>query len=442
MGGIARLAKQMGYRVSGSDENVYPPMSTQLESLGIALSQGYDREHLRPVPDTVVVGNVMARGNSVVEYLLNHNIPFASGPEWLRDHVLCDRWVLAVAGTHGKTSTSSLLAWILDYAGLEPGFLIGGVARNFGITARLGKAPFFVLEADEYDTAFFDKRSKFVHYYPRTLIMNNLEYDHADIFDDLNAIKRQFHQLIRIVPSEGLIISNAQDQALSETLAMGCWTPQQQFAVNAPEIEWNARLLSADGSQFELRHQRRAIGVVQWSQLGEHNVSNALAAVAAAHHAGVPVERSMEALARFQGVKRRLEVRGHPGGVTLYDDFAHHPTAIKMTLAALRAQVGQHHRIVAVLEPRSNTMRMGVHKELLPNALADANYVVIYQPANLKWSLAEAVASLGEKVKILDSIEAIVNHVAAEVGPGDHVLVMSNGGFGGLHALLENELSP
>ena len=440
MGGIAQLARQLGHVVSGSDENVYPPMSTQLESSGITLSRGYHCEHLQPVPDYVVVGNVMSRGNSSVEHILNENIPYTSGPEWLRNYVLRNRWVLAVAGTHGKTSTASLLAWILDCAGLEPGFLIGGVAQDFGISARLGKAPFFVVEADEYDTAFFDKRSKFVHYRPRTLILNNLEFDHADIFDNLQAIKRQFHHLVRTVPSKGLIISNGHDHTLAATLAMGCWTPKQQFAVEDPAVEWNAHLLSTDGSHYEITYQKELVGTVQWSQLGNHNVANALAAIAAARHVGVSVEQSIEALGRFQGVKRRLEIRGRPRGVTLYDDFAHHPTAIKTTLDALRARVGKQ-RIIAVLEPRSNTMRMGVHKASLAGALTAADRVVIYRPADMAWSMAEVIDSLGEKARALDSIDMIVRQVVSEVRAGDHVLIMSNGGFGGLHALLERKLS-
>lgn len=441
MGGIAQLAAQAGHTVTGSDENVYPPMSTQLESQGISLSKGYQTAHLQPHPDCVVVGNVMSRGNPVVEYMLNKDITYTSGPEWLRNHVLLDRWVIAVAGTHGKTSTASLLAWILDAAGLEPGFLIGGVPKNFGITARLGKPPFFVVEADEYDTAFFDKRSKFVHYRPRTLVLNNLEFDHADIFDDLAAIKRQFHHLIRIIPGEGLIASNAEDDNLEDVLAMGCWTPCAKFSLsNSYQTPWSARLLEADGSHFEVYcESKRSVVEVRWSQLGAHNVSNALAAMAAASHAGVSVDIAIEALRSFKGVKRRLEVRGQQGGISLYDDFAHHPTAIKKTVEALRARVGNA-RIFAVLEPRSNTMRMGVHRSSLAAALTGADRILIFQPADLSWSLDGVVESLGDKAIAAASIEAIIATLSNDLRRGDHVLIMSNGGFGGLHGRLEEAL--
>jgi UDP-N-acetylmuramate: L-alanyl-gamma-D-glutamyl-meso-diaminopimelate ligase len=437
MGGIAQLAKQAGHQVTGSDDLVYPPMSTQLQDSGIALYKGYHPEHLQPPPEAVVVGNVMTRGNPAIEYLLNTDLSYTSGPEWLKNHVLRDRWVLAVAGTHGKTSTASILAWILDHAGLEPGFLIGGVPQNFGISARLGKTPYFVVEADEYDTAFFDKRSKFVHYRPRTLVLNNLEFDHADIFDDLDAIKRQFHHLIRIVPGQGLIVNNASDTNLEEVLSMGCWTPRQGFALEG--AEWAARLLSQDGSRFELLHQQRSVGEVHWSQLGNHNVCNALAAIAAAQHVGISSSQAIAALATFSGVKRRLEVSSQYDGVTLYDDFAHHPTAIKTTLAALRARVGRA-RIFAVLEPRSNTMRQGVHNALLGDSLSGADQVFIYHPSDISWSPACVIDPLGEKLKVEDSIDAIIDSLVAELCEGDHVLIMSNGGFGGLHKRLEQAL--
>ncbi len=440
MGGIAVLAKQAGHEVSGSDANVYPPMSTQLSSSSITLCEGYDPRHLEPAPDLVVVGNVMSRGQPVVEYMLNRNLPYASGPHWLSEHVLRDRRVLAVAGTHGKTTTTSILAWILEFAGLTPGFLIGGVAANFGVSARLGGGPFFVVEADEYDTAFFDKRSKFVHYRPRTLILNNLEFDHADIFEDLNAIKRQFHHLVRTVPGEGLILCNGEDENLRETLAMGCWTPRQSFGLESAHMNWRARLISADGSRFELYQGGTPAGKVQWALLGSHNVANALAALAAAHHAGVPVATGIKALAQFKGVKRRLEVRGRYDGITLYDDFAHHPTAIRVTLGALRARVGNE-RLIAVLEPRSNTMRMGVHKDELAAALNDADRVVVYQPPNLSWSVEEITAALGAKAQVFGSVRAIVDTLSSELAAGDHVLIMSNGGFGGLYGLLADALA-
>lgn len=437
MGGIALLAKQAGHHVTGSDEHVYPPMSTQLQGCGISLCKGYHPEHLQPVPDTVVVGNVMTRGNPAIEYMLNKDLAFVSGPEWLKNHVLRERWVFAVAGTHGKTSTASILAWILEHAGLEPGFLIGGVPQNFGISARLGQTPYFVVEADEYDTAFFDKRSKFVHYRPRTLVLNNLEFDHADIFDNLDAIKRQFHHLIRIVPSQGLIVNNASDSNLKEVLSMGCWTPTQGFALN--QAEWEARLLSEDGSQFEVLHRQRILGKVRWSQLGNHNVCNALAAIAAASHAGISSSQAIAALTSFSGIKRRLEISSQCNGVTLYDDFAHHPTAIKTTLAALRARVGKA-RIFAVLEPRSNTMRQGVHNALLGDSLSGADHILIYFPPELSWSPSSVFNTLGEKLEVEESIDAIVRHMVIKLRKGDHVLIMSNGGFGGLHERLAQAL--
>jgi UDP-N-acetylmuramate: L-alanyl-gamma-D-glutamyl-meso-diaminopimelate ligase len=440
MGGVALLAKQAGHEVSGSDANVYPPMSTLLSSSGISLYEGYDPKHLEPAPDLTVVGNVMSRGQPMVEYLLNRDIPYTSGPQWLSEHVLRGRWVLAVAGTHGKTTTTSMLAWILEYAGLAPGFLIGGVPANFGVSARLSHGPFFVVEADEYDTAFFDKRSKFVHYRPRTLILNNLEFDHADIFEDLNAVKRQFHHLVRTVPGHGLIACNGEDENLREALEMGCWTPRQSFGLNGASLNWNARLISADGSRFELLQDGISAGEARWEQCGAHNVENALGALAAAHHAGVPATTALAALGEFKGVKRRLEVREQYHGITLYDDFAHHPTAIRVTLAALRARVGKA-RLVAVLEPSSNTMRMGVHKQELAAALADADRVCIYRPPELVWSLGEVTTALGAKARVFESVPAIVETLRTELAAGDHCLIMSNGGFGGLHGLLADALA-
>ncbi|WMP18500.1 UDP-N-acetylmuramate:L-alanyl-gamma-D-glutamyl-meso-diaminopimelate ligase [Thiothrix lacustris] len=410
MGGIALLAREKGHQVTGSDTNVYPPMSTMLAEQGVAIIQGFQPHDLPADSETIVVGNVMRRGLEIVEHMLDHNLPYTSGPQWLGEHILKDRWVLAVAGTHGKTTTASMLAWILEYAGLKPGFLIGGVPENFGVSARLGDSPFFVVEADEYDTAFFDKRSKFVHYHPRTVILNNLEYDHADIFPDVQAIKTQFHHLMRTVPGSGLAVVNAQDANLKDTLAMGCWTPVETFA----DGDWRAEYLQADGSEFRVFCKGVEQGVVRWDLLGEHNVNNGLAAIAAARHAGVPTEHAVAALAEFQGVKRRMQVRGTVRGVTVYDDFAHHPTAITTTLAGLRAKVGKA-RIIALLEPRSNTMRMGTHGEAVAAALQVADHAFIYQLP--EW----------------DDIDALVATVVKLAQAGDHILVMSNGGFGGIH---------
>jgi UDP-N-acetylmuramate: L-alanyl-gamma-D-glutamyl-meso-diaminopimelate ligase len=440
MGGLALLAKQAGFEVSGSDTNVYPPMSTLLESSGIIAREGYKPAHLDPAPACVLVGNVMSRGQPIVEYLLNQDIPYVSGPQWLSEHVLRDRRVLAVAGTHGKTTTTSILAWILEFAGLAPGFLVGGVPTNFGVPARLGEGRFFVVEADEYDTAFFDKRSKFVHYRPRTLVLNNLEFDHADIFEDLKSIKRQFHHLVRTVPGVGLIICNGEDKNLNVILEMGCWTSVQSFGLDGEGFDWSVRLTSLDGSRFEILRDGVRAGEAHWTQLGVHNVFNALAALAAAHDVGVPVATGIEALTEFKGVKRRLEIRGRYHGITLYDDFAHHPTAIRVTLAALRARVGGA-RLVAVLEPRSNTMRMGVHKDELANALSEADRVLLYRPPELDWSLSEVSAALGGQAQTVDSIATIVDTLCSELVAGDHVLIMSNGGFGGLHGLLATALT-
>jgi len=437
MGGIAALARARGHRVTGSDRSVYPPMSTQLEALGIELIQGYEAAQLDPAPDVVVVGNVMTRGMPVVEHLLNRGLPFTSGPQWLAQHVLHDRWVLAVTGTHGKTTTSSLLAWLLEDAGLKPGFLIGGVPGNFATTARLGDAPFFVIEADEYDTAFFDKRSKFVHLRPRTLVVGNLEHDHADIFPDVAAIQRQFHQLIRIVPGEGRIVWNAADRNVRQTLDMGCWTPREGFARHATnDTKWSARAApNGDYSRFEVLEDGTSHGTVQWSLIGAHNVENALGAIAAARHAGVAPAQAIKSLSRFKGVRRRLEVRGEVNGITVYDDFAHHPTAIAMTIDGLRRRVGAA-RIIAVLEPRSNTMRMGVHRETLGPSLKGADEVWLYTPPDLGWDAATTVAVLRERAHLVPSIEALVTGLQPRLNSGDHVLIMSNGGFGGLHERL------
>lgn len=452
MGGIAQLARTLGHRVTGSDANVYPPMSTQLEAAGITLMEGYDAAHLHPAPDVVVVGNAMRRGIPAVEYMLDEGLPYCSGPEWLKANLLQGRWVLGVAGTHGKTTTASMLAWVLADAGLDPGFLIGGVPLDFGVSARLGATPFFVVEADEYDTAFFDKRSKFVHYGPRTVILNNLEFDHADIFDDLKQIQRQFHHLVRTVPGRGLIIHPAADPALDQVLDMGCWTPREVFGASpspvgvaaahedpAPPQGWSAELIEPDGSHFEVRLDGAPQGRVHWGQTGLHNVNNALAVLAAARHAGVPVTVGSAALCRFQGVKRRMELRGEVQGVRVYDDFAHHPTAIATTLQGLRRQVGTA-RILAVLEPRSNTMRLGVHNAELTASVADADLVYIHAPADLGWDAATVFAGLGQRASVFTGVDTIVSRVVAEATPGDQVLVMSNGGFGGIHQKLLDAL--
>jgi len=444
MGGLAVLAKQAGYQVTGCDANVYPPMSTQLEAQGISLIQGFDPEQVSLNPDIYVIGNVVSRGNPLMEHILNLGLPYISGPQWLAEHVLQGKWVLAVAGTHGKTTTSSMLAWILEYAGLAPGFLIGGVPQNFGISARLpgapkqeatGESPFFVIEADEYDTAFFDKRSKFVHYHPRTAVLNNLEFDHADIFADLAAIETQFHHLVRTVPNQGLIVANGKETSLKRVIDQGCWTPVAFFG---GEGSWQAENLDADGG-FEVALDNQLQGHVKWQILGEHNRMNALAALAAARHVGVSIAVGIAALDQFQSVKRRMEVRGVVNGVTVYDDFAHHPTAISTTLAGLRHKVGKA-RILAVLEPRSNTMKLGVMKDALPASLADADLVFCYGE-HLGWDAVAALAPIQHKAAVFNDLSAIVEALVQQAKPGDHVLIMSNGGFGGIHAKLLERLA-
>jgi UDP-N-acetylmuramate: L-alanyl-gamma-D-glutamyl-meso-diaminopimelate ligase len=439
MGGIALLAREHGVQVSGADANVYPPMSTQLSEQGITLTEGYAAAQLDPAPDCVVIGNAMSRGNPAVEYTLNQGLSYTSGPQWLSENVLQDRWVLAVAGTHGKTSTASILAWILDYAGLSPGFLIGGVPRNFGVSARLGSAPFFVVEADEYDTAFFDKRSKFVHYHPRTLVLNNLEFDHADIFPDLAAIQTQFHHLVRTVPGNGLIVSNGDDANLDAVLERGCWTPVETVSSGDGDAQWQVRKQTDDGRCFDVMLAGAVVGTVNWEQLGDHNVHNALVAIAAARHAGVPVAQAIAALGEYRGVKRRMELRGQVNGVTVYDDFAHHPTAIATTLQGLRRRVGAA-RILLLLEPRSNTMRMGVHRDTLAASMQGADLIWIHEPAELDWSLADLVQGMDMPVEVSTSVDAIVAGVVQAARSGDHVLVMSNGGFGGIHQKLLDKL--
>ncbi|MFY8273574.1 UDP-N-acetylmuramate:L-alanyl-gamma-D-glutamyl-meso-diaminopimelate ligase [Pseudoalteromonas sp. SSDWG2] len=439
MGGIAAIAKALGHHVTGSDQNVYPPMSTQLEELGIELVQGYDPAQLDPAPDVVVIGNAMSRGNPCVEYVLEKGLRYTSGPEWLKEHILRDSWVLAVAGTHGKTTTASMLAWVLEYAGLKPGFLIGGVVQNFGISARVGQTPFFVIEADEYDTAFFDKRSKFVHYLPRTLILNNLEFDHADIFADLGAIQTQFHHLLRTLPASGKAIYPSDDHALVEVIEKGFWSEQETLG----KTQWDYELIKADGSEFTVLFAGEPQGVVRWHAIGEHNVKNALMTIAAARHVGIPVASSIAALAEFISPKRRMEHKGKVANVDVYDDFAHHPTAIATTLAGLRAKVGDE-RIIAVLEPRSNTMKMGVHQDTLLASLQTADDVFVFEPPNLGWSLQQQAQQAGASCH--SDIDELVNDLVSHATPNSHILVMSNGGFGGIHqklldALAQKEIS-
>jgi UDP-N-acetylmuramate: L-alanyl-gamma-D-glutamyl-meso-diaminopimelate ligase len=430
MGGLAAIAREAGFRVTGCDANVYPPMSEQLASLGIDLVEGYGKEQMALAPDVWVVGNVVTRGNPLMEAILEAGQPYVSGPQWLAEHVLRGRHLLAVAGTHGKTSTAAMLAWILERAGRRPGFLIGGVPENFGISARLGAQPCFVIEADEYDTAFFDKRSKFVHYPARTAILNNLEFDHADIFCDLADIERQFHHFVRIIPSGGMIVLNDRDEALKRVLARGCWTPVERFGSHGG---WQAGQPGPAGD-FEIGFAGKGMGSLHWEQPGEFNRLNALAAIAAARHAGVEPAAAIAALGTFKGVRRRMERRGAARGVTVYDDFAHHPTAIQVTLEGLRAHVGAA-RILAVLEPRSNTMKLGVMKDRLPASLAGADRVFVFG-AGLGWDAAATLRPLGERARCFEQLDSLVAAVAAEARAGDHVLVMSNGAFGGIHARL------
>ena len=437
MGGIAALAKAMGHEVSGSDAAVYPPMSTQLGTLGIRLHEGYKPEHLRPAPDMVVVGNALSRGNPAVEAMLAEGLAYQSGPQWLYENLLKSRHVIAIAGTHGKTTTTAMTAWILEHAGLKPGFLIGGVAQDFGVSARLGEGTHFVVEADEYDTAFFDKGSKFLHYRPRTAVLNNLEYDHADIFPDLASIETQFHYLVRTLPGNGLLIVNGADQNLTRVLERGCWTPRESFGPRS--ADWQAADAATDGSRFTVLRGGRKAAELRWDLLGAHNVQNALAAIAAAAHAGVAPERAVQALSVFKGVKRRLELRADVDGVRVYDDFAHHPTAVAATLGALRAHAGKA-RIIAVMEPRSATMKMGVHKDALADSLQAADRVFVYQAPNLSWDVAGAMGSLGHRATVLKDLDALAEAVMAELQRGDQILIMSNGGFGGFHEKLIDRL--
>ena len=445
MGGLAVLAKEAGHKVTGCDANVYPPMSTQLRAQGIELIEGYGQHQLSLQPDLYVVGNVVSRGNSLMETIMNRGLPYMSGPQWMGEYILHDKWVLAVAGTHGKTTTASMLAWILEQAGYNPGFLIGGVPLNFGISARLGgttaEAPFFVIEADEYDTAFFDKRSKFIHYRPRTTILNNLEYDHADIFPDLAAIETQFHHLIRTVPAIGRIIANGAEESLKRVVARGCWSEVEWFNDASPE-SWG--MVEHDDGRFDVYHKGQRQGTVNWYLTGAHNRWNAVAAIAAARHTGVPPTQAIDSLSTFQNVKRRMEVRGVVNNITVIDDFAHHPTAIATTVAGLRRKLGQS-RILAVLEPRSNTMKLGTMKSALPGSLSEADLVFGFGAKGegkeaLGWDLAAALAPLGEKARAFDDLSTLVEAVASAAKPGDSILVMSNGGFGGIHQKLLDAL--
>lgn len=437
MGSLAQLAKAQGHQVTGSDQNVYPPMSDQLEAAGIALTQGYDPSQLEPAPDLVVIGNALSRGNPAVEAVLDRGLPYTSGAQLLQEVVLPGRWVLAVAGTHGKTTTSSMLAWILEYAGLKPGYLIGGVPGNFGVSARLGETPFFVVEADEYDTAFFDKRSKFVHYRPRTVILNNLEFDHADIFADLAAIQTQFHHLIRTVPSTGRLILPHGEAALEETLEKGCWSNVERFG---KEEALGYRLDQADGSSFTVLESGEAVAQVHWGQTGRHSVNNGMAALLAARHVGVTLADGAAALSEFVGVKRRMELRGEVGGVRVYDDFAHHPTAIATTLDGLRRKVGNG-KILAIIEPRSNTMRLGSHKAALAGSTGCADEVIWYQPPGLNWSLDSVLNEAPVPATVTESLDDIIAKVASHKGEPLSVVVMSNGGFGGIHQKLLDALA-
>ncbi|WP_260260999.1 UDP-N-acetylmuramate:L-alanyl-gamma-D-glutamyl-meso-diaminopimelate ligase [Vibrio intestinalis] len=436
MGGAAMLARQLGHKVTGSDANVYPPMSTMLESQGIEIIEGFDPSQLDPAPDLVVIGNAMSRGNPCVEHVLDSNLRYTSGPQWLQEFLLHDRWVLAVSGTHGKTTTSSMLSWILEDCGYQPGFLVGGVLGNFGISARLGESMFFVVEADEYDSAFFDKRSKFVHYHPRTLVMNNLEFDHADIFDDLEAIKRQFHHLVRTVPGNGRILAPQKDQAIADVLQRGCWSEQEY---TGDEGDWRAEKVINDGSEFHVYLKGERVGTVKWGLVGDHNVDNALMAIAAARHVGVTADLACEALRKFINTKRRLELKGEVNGVTVYDDFAHHPTAIELTLGGLRNKVGDS-KIIAVLEPRSATMKRGVHKETLAASLKQADHVFLYQPDSIEWSVEDVAKQCVQPAQVSDDIDQLVEGICQQAQPGDQILVMSNGGFEGIHGKLLEKL--
>jgi UDP-N-acetylmuramate: L-alanyl-gamma-D-glutamyl-meso-diaminopimelate ligase len=440
MGSLAQLAVAKGYRVTGADANVYPPMSTQLEAAGIELIEGFDIAQLSMNADIYVIGNAISRGNPLLEAILDAGLPYTSGPQWLSDHILQGKWVLAVSGTHGKTTTSSMLAWILEYAQMAPGYLIGGVPQNFPTSARLGDTPFFVIEADEYDSAFFDKRSKFVHYRPRTLVINNLEFDHADIFDDLAAIQKQFHHVVRTIPQNGMVITPDNVPAIDEVMQKGCWSATSQMSLSDNSVLWSIQLLEQDGSAFDVLYQSEKQGSIHWGQLGLHNVANALAAIAAAHHVGVTPAISCEALSKFEGVKRRMECLANINGVHVYDDFAHHPSAIETTLQGLRKNVGDD-KIVVVIEPRSNTMRMGVHTAHLAQAVAKADCVLWFNPPNLSWDLDGVIAASTVPSERYDNVDDLLHAIVKQSQPNSHIVIMSNGGFGGVHTRLIDQLT-
>ena len=433
MGGVAQIARSLGHQVTGSDQNVYPPMSDQLTALGIELMNGYKPEHLDPAPDLVIVGNTLSRGNSELESVLNRRLPYISGPEWLYQEVLNNKHVLAVSGTHGKTTTTTILSWILEYAGLNPGFLIGGVAENFNLSARYTDSDYFVIEADEYDTSFNDKRSKFIHYHPKTLIINNIEFDHADIFHDIAAIRREFHHLLRIIPQQAKIIVPQDDLEVTKLLELGCWTPLETFS--GSNAEWSLTNADGDYRNFAILKKDKVVGKISWSLMGEHNAYNALAAIIAAHDIGVTIDKACSALSEFKSVKRRLECIFDAKGIQIYDDFAHHPTAITKTLRALRQHAGKN-RLIAIMEPRSNTMRMGVHAETLSSAFIDADLVLLFQADNVDWDIAKHMIDLGTRCRVFTDIETIISVVSQEYRQGDHIVIMSNGAFEGLHKKL------
>ena len=437
MAGVARLASELGHEVGGCDANMYPPMSAQLLDLGVNLFEGYDPAHAKGWgPDLVVIGNAMSRGNPCVEAILNGNTRFISGPQWIYEEVLRDRWVVAIAGTHGKTTTASLACWLLEYAGFEPGFLIGGVPENFGVSARLGRSPFFVIEADEYDTAFFDKRSKFVHYHPKTLVLNNLEFDHADIFNNLDEIKKQFHHLVRIVPGSGMILVNQDDTNLTDVIDRGCWSELQGFSLSSG-ADWTAKALTNDCSRFEVRKHGNTLAEVESPLIGSFNMANTLAAVAAVHHAGIPVDTACSGVASFASVKRRLQLLATVRGISIYDDFAHHPTAIEQTLSALQQRSGGIHRIICVLEPRSNTMLLGSHRHTLARSLEIADRAIVLRPPNADWDLSNIASGT---ISISDSVAEIVNTLTSDARQGDQVVIMSNGSFDNIHKKLIDAL--
>jgi len=438
MGGVAQIAVELGHEVTGSDQNVYPPMSDELSKLNIAVASGYDPEVLNSKPDIVLVGNTLSRGNPSIEYMLNKKMPYMSGPEWLYNEVLRDKHVLAVSGTHGKTTTTSMLCWILECTGLNPSFLIGGVAENFNKSARYTDSEYFVIEADEYDTAFFDKRSKFIHYRPNVLIINNIEYDHADIFHDLAAIRAQFHNLVRILPENAVVVYPLEDEEIQAVISMGCWTRLEPFS--AIEGEWTISGANKGFYNFSVKNNQKEVGSVKWSTIGEHNAMNALAAVVAAKNIGIPVDKACEALSKFKSVKRRLECIYALKGIRIYDDFAHHPTAIRESLKALRS-ASEDGRIIAIIEPRSNTMRMGIHAEALPEAFLDADLVYFFQPDDLSWNIDEYMGELGSRCQIFMDVDKIVNTICNDIRDKDQIIIMSNGAFNGVHRKIIERLN-